>query len=82
MKKYTLIDYIDIWSDEDGNFSVNDVMKHEDFMEIDDEASDDEIIAALVKKGYLLENVEYSIMASDEFFMEVWHDDMPICVLI
>lgn len=82
MRKLTLIDYIDIWSDEDGNFSVNDVMKHEDFMEIDDEASDDEIIAALVKKGYLLENVEYSIMASDEFFMEVWHDDMPICALI
>ena len=82
MKKLTLIDYIDIWSDEDGNFSVNDVMKHEDFMEIDDEASDDEIIAALVKKGYLLENVEYSIMASDEYFMEIWHEDMPICALI
>lgn len=82
MRKLTLIDYIDIWSDEDGNFSVNDVMKHEDFMEIDDEASDDEIIAALVKKGYLLENVEYSIMASDEYFMEIWHEDMPICALI
>lgn len=50
MKKYTLIDYIDIWSD--------------------------------VEKGYLLENVEYSIMASDEYFMEVWHEDMPICALI
>ena len=82
MRKLTLIDYIDIWSDEEGNFSVNDVMKYEDFMEIDDEASDEEIIAALVKKGYLLENVEYSIMASDEYFMEIWHDNMPICALI
>ena len=82
MKKYTLIDYIDIWSDEDGNFSVNDVMKYDDFLEVADNASDSEIITALVKKGYLLGNVEYSIMASDEFFMEVWHDDMPICALI
>lgn len=79
MKKYTLIDYIDIWSDEEGNYSVNDVMKYDDFLEV---ASDDEIITALVKKGYLLENVEYSIMASDEYFMEVWHEDMPICALI
>lgn len=79
MKKYTLIDYIDIWSDEEGNYSVNDVMRHDDFLEV---ASDDEIITALVKKGYLLENVEYSIMASDEYFMEVWHKDMPICALI
>lgn len=79
MKKYTLIDYIDIWSDEEGNYSVNDVMRHDDFLEV---ASDDEIITALVKKGYLLENVEYSIMASDEYFMEVWHEDMPICALI
>ena len=45
-------------------------------------ASDDEIITALVKKEYLKENVEYSIMASDEYFMEVWHEDMPICALI
>ena len=82
MRKLTLIDYIDIWSDEDGNFSVNDVMKYDDFLEVADNASDSEIITALVKKGYLLENVEYSIMASDEFFMEVWHDDMPICALI
>lgn len=82
MKKYTLIDYIDIWSDEEGNYTVNDVMKYDDFLEVADNASDDEIITALVKKGYLLENVEYSIMASDEYFMEVWHKDMPICALI
>ena len=82
MRKLTLIDYIDIWSDEEGNFSVNDVMKYEDFMEVADNASDSEIIAALVEKGYLRNDVEYSIMASDEFFMEVWHDDMPICALI
>lgn len=81
MKKYTLIDYIDIWSDEEGNYSVNDVMKYDDFLEVADNASDDEIITALVEKGYLRENVEYSIMASDEYFMEVWHEDMPICAL-
>lgn len=82
MKKYTLIDYIDIWSDEEGNYSINDVMKHDDFLEVADNASDDEIITALVKKGYLRENVGYSIMASDEYFMEVWHEDIPICALI
>lgn len=82
MRKLTLIDYIDIWSDEEGNYSVNDVMKHEDFMEIDDNASDNEIITALAKKGYLRNDVEYSIMASDEYFMEVWHENMPICALI
>ena len=82
MRKLTLIDYIDIWSDEDGNFSVNDVMKYDDFLEVADNASDSEIITALVKKGYLLKNVEYSIMASDEYFIEIWHEDMPICALI
>jgi hypothetical protein len=82
MKKYTLIDYFDIWSDDDGNYSVNDVMKYDDFLEVADNASDDEIITALVKSGYLRENVEYFIMASDEYFMEVWHKDMPICALI
>lgn len=81
MKKYTLIDYIDIWSDEKGNYSVNDVMKYDDFLEVADNASDSEIIAALIAKGYLRNDVEYSIMANDEYFMEIWHD-MPICALI
>lgn len=82
MKKYTLIDYVDIWSDEEGNYTVNNVMKYDDFLEVADNASDDEIITALVKKGYLRDDIEYSIMASDEYFMEVWHEDMPICALI
>ncbi len=82
MKKYTLVDYVDIWSDDDGNYSVNDVMKYDDFLEVADNASDDEIITALVKKGYLRDDIEYSIMANDEYFMEVWHEDMPICALI
>ena len=82
MKKYTLIDYVDIWLDEEGNYTVNNVMKYDDFVEAADNASDEEIINVLVEKGYLRENIEYSIMASDEYFMEVWHEDMPICALI
>ena len=82
MKKYTLIDYVDIWSDEEGNYLVNDVMRYDDFLEVADNASDDEIITALVKKGYLRNGIEYSILASDEYFMEVWHENMPICALI
>lgn len=82
MRKLTLIDYIDIWSDEEGNYTVNNVMKYNDFVKVADNASDEEIINALVEKGYLRNDVEYSIMASDECFMEVWHEDMPICALI
>ena len=82
MKKYTLIDYVDIWLDEEGNYTVNNVMKYDDFVEVADNASDEEIITALVKKGYLRDDIEYAIMASDEYFMEIWYNDMPICALI
>ena len=81
MKTYTLVDYIDVWGNSEDGYTVNDAMRYENYVDISENSSENDIIQALVNKGYLLANVKYDIIASDENYMEIWVDDYPICAL-
>ena len=81
MEKYTLIDYNDVWGNEEDGYTVNDVVRYENYLDIAENASEEDIIKALVEKGYLLENTEYDIYG-DDILVEIYSNDYPICALI
>ena len=82
MEKYTLIDYNDVWGNENEGYTINDVMRYENYLDIAENASEEDIIKALVEKGYLLENTEYEVYASDDMLVEIFSNDYPICALV
>ena len=84
MNTYTLVDYYDVWKNEEGFYTVNDVMKYNKYISIPENASDTEIIQALINKHYLTGKVnDYRIEASDDMFIEIFQNvnDMPLCAL-
>ena len=79
---YNLIDYFDIWKNEEGLYTVNDVMKYDNYISISENASDTEILQALINKNYLTGKVDdYRIEAYDDSFIEIYNGDMPLCAL-
>ena len=87
MNKYVafnLIDYFDIWQDECGLYTVNDVMRYDNYIFIPENSSDTEIIKTLINKNYLTGKVDdYRIESTDDSFMEIFFNinDMPLCAL-
>lgn len=82
MNAYTLVDYIDVWGNSEDGFEVNDVMRYENYITIAENLSDDDIIQALINKGYLAENRDYTLIANDDSFMEIYSGDYPVCALV
>lgn len=51
-KTYRLYTY-DLWADAEGGFSVNDVFRTADTLEVDDEWTDEQLVAALRAEGLI-----------------------------
>ena len=84
MNTYTLVDYYDVWKNEEGFYTVNDVMKYNKYISIPENSSDTEIIQDLINKNYLTGKVDdYRIESTDDSFMEIFFNinDMPLCAL-
>ena len=84
MNTYTLVDYYDVWKNEEGFYTVNDVMKYNNYISIPENSSDTEIIQDLINKNYLTGKVDdYRIESTDDSFMEIFFNinDMPLCAL-
>lgn len=82
MNMYTLVDYIDVWGNSEDGFEVNDVRRYENYISITENMTDLDIIQALVNKGYLAAENDYTIFTNDELFMEIYFNDYPICALV
>lgn len=83
MSKYTLIDYYDVWGNSEEGFEVNNLMRFDNYIDIAENASDDDIIQGLINKGYLTENRDYTVYADDDTFMEIFLTEnyYPVCAL-
>lgn len=85
MNKYVafnLIDYFDIWTDEEGGYTVNDVMRYDNYISIPENSNDTEILQSLINKNYLTGKVDdYRIESTDDSFMEIYSNDIPLCAL-
>ena len=84
MKKYMVIDYFDVWASEDGGWTVNDARTVTDNLVLPDNASDKEILNALVKIGFLTtSDMRRYVVEELGDFIEVYQRKqmIPICSL-
>jgi hypothetical protein len=83
---YQLVDYFDVWGNEEDGYEVNNLSRLDIYIYITDEATKEDIIKELIVCDYLkpnasLENIE--VEWNDEFFIELFQKDnmYPICRL-
>ena len=85
MKTYSLINYFDVWGNEEDGYEVNNLCVEFDDLHIAQEASDDEIIDYLAAIGFLSSNDynNYIVESSDDDFIEIFASEnmYPICRL-
>ena len=85
MKTYSLINYFDVWGNEEDGFEVNNCCVEFDDLCITPEASDNDIIDYLYNLGFLNNNdyTKFTVESFDADFIEIFaSDDMyPICRL-
>ncbi|QIW88614.1 hypothetical protein P59_245 [Bacillus phage P59] len=77
MVKYTLINYFDVWGNEEDGWEVNNLCK-EGELELSDNADDQEVLAALIDFGFIREDVtleQIDIAAYDLDFIEFFQAD-------
>lgn len=55
---YKLIDYFDVWGNEEDGWEVNDLTTAEDDIVIAEDSTDEEIIDLLIRIGYLTPEVK------------------------
>ena len=60
MAKFKLIDYFDVWSDNEEGFQVNNLCTAIEEIEAPEDMGSEEVIDLLKKEGYLLPTVQYS----------------------
>lgn len=82
--KYLLIDYFDVWGNQEDGWEVNDLKKF-GTVYIKDNATDEEIIDHLISIGYLVPEAKgnMTIICNDDKFIEIFETetDMPFCRL-
>ena len=72
-RKYQLINYFDVWGNEEEGYEVNNQCIEFDDWYIADDATDKEILEFLVKSGYLkTSDMRQVKIASDGEMMEVY----------
>ena len=69
MKKWRLIDYFDVWGNEEDGWEVNDQTELFDDLVITDDATDEDIINYLISIGYLAKETQTDAVSID------WIDD-------
>ena len=81
---WKLIDYYDIWTDEEGNAGVNDVREFD--ITLSENPTDQEILNALYNMEYLKTNdmSKFMIVWQDDNWCEIStaDEDMPICRVV
>lgn len=82
--EYQLVDYWDVWGNEDDGYEVNDVARLGNVFLADNSDADD-VIDVLIKISFLSiwEKNKYHVEWRDEDFIEISHGDdyKPICRL-
>ena len=85
MKTYKLVNYFDVWGNEEDGYDVNNLCVEFDDLCIIPEASDNDIIDYLYNIGFLNNNdyAKFTVESFDADFIEIFaSDDMyPICRL-
>ena len=85
MLKYKLINYFDVWGNEEDGYEVNNLCVEFDDLCITPEASNNDIIDYLYNVGFLNNNdyAKFTVESFDDDFIEIFaSDDMyPICRL-
>jgi len=82
---WTLVDYFDVWGNEEDGWEVNNLSTEFDDLYIDPESTDEEIVAFLKDIGYFNRDVQVSDLEiwDDGDIIEFFKadDGMPICRL-
>lgn len=86
MKKYQLINYFDVWGNDDDGFEVNNQCRENIFIEIDENTTKENIIEQLIENGFLknkanINNVDVDWF--DDHFIELFESGRryPLCAL-
>lgn len=84
MSVYKLIDYFDVWGNEEDGWEVNNLCSLEEeygLLIITDDSTDEKIIEFLIKIGYLGDEAQGNIrIDGDDCFIELFskENDMPL----
>ena len=84
MNKYKLIDYFDVWGNQENGWEVNNLCSLEEeygLLIITDDATDEEIIDYLIQIGYLGDEAKENIrIEGDDCMIELFskENDMPL----
>lgn len=88
--KYVVIDYYDVWYNDEEGYSVNDIAKTDIEIEITDNDTDIDILHKLVNADYFdvstLYDTDIQVIWYDDYFIEIFHVDdngelYPLCRL-
>ena len=83
MTKYKIVNYFDVWGNEDDGWEVNDLC-YSGEIELSEDFKNDEILEELKDVGFLRDDVTMDMLEidwSDEYFIEIFQADnyRPIC---
>lgn len=83
MKNYKLIDYFDVWGNQEDGWEINNlcVLDELGLITITDDATDEDVIDYLISIKYLGEDSKGKVrIEGDDYFMELFSniDDMPL----
>lgn len=85
-RKLRLVDYFDVWGNEDDGWEVNNQCVIMDDIVLDEEAVNDDIVSFLIMCGYLKQgtDVEDLIIDWEDSFIELYQkeDGRPLCCLM
>jgi len=83
--KYNLVDYFDVWFNEEEGYTVNDIARTNIVIDITDNDSDDDIINKLIDVGFLKHEAinHVAIEWFDESMLEIFELESgePLCSL-
>ena len=85
-KLYTLVNYFDVWGNEEAGWEVNNLCKEREHLRISNTATQADILALLKGVGFIqesvtLEEITFSVWDRDMIELEQASDGRPICRL-
>lgn len=84
VNKYRLVNYFDVWGNEEDGYEVNDSCVEFDDLMITDDAEDKDIINYLIEIGFLIEAAREKVDVNNSFdWIEIEQKDTgyPLCRL-
>ena len=84
MNKYKIIDYFDVWGNQEDGWEVNNLCSLEEeygIITITSDSTDDEIIDYLIRIGYLGDEAKGNVRVyGDDYMLELFstENDMPL----